>query len=484
MCGLFGAVGTALNKKDVEAVKELGFLSALRGMDSTGVGFAFRKMGKKERNTTYFSWMKSIDHSVDFLWAGDFDRIVAQHKDTLCVMGHTRAATCGSVKKDNAHPFHAAHIIGAQNGCVPKYRLEAKDGDKTDSELLIRSIAAKGLLEALDLAGHSAEYAVSYLDSHHNELVLVRNDKRPLAYCFTEDKKKLFWASDGMFLELVRARFQDSIQMGDIVNLPAGYKLTWMFGNAKYKLEDIKPEVPEFKGWGDFWARRNNYATQEKVTEQNSVFKSQEEIELARSRALPMLPTSRKAEDDDPTAVLAVDHSKKLDPPAINVKNLNVSEGSVEFPFRVFNGRSPPSFGYPPLVILNGFRKVLRYTDWYGQFVGRDKLYQLTANGCMISGKHPLMSEKVWWLHYNQFVMDDYIDDQLVKDHIKCNGIVPRRGQPIYIGTRLLLDAHNNKEAGVERMHQIKEQLHNPDQLWFDPAFDWKDEDEEGVSCH
>ena len=482
MCGLFGAAGNDLNNHDISAVKELGFLSALRGLDSTGVAFVFRKHGKQYRNVTSYSSMKSIDHSVDFLFQGNFDNSIKSFKNTLCVMGHTRAATVGSVSKDNAHPFSHMPIIGAHNGHIPKWAPEQRLKGRTDSERLFQEMAARSPLEALKLAGEDAHWAVSYLHTGKNELVLTRNLHRPLHYCQTIDGKKIFWASDPMFLELVIARYGDKIKFGAVSIVPIRHQLIWSFGNAKLREEEYSLATEDFRPWR-LWDHKEkdeqhrcdatHKGGEDKAKEiedayfEEGPFKDQEEIELKRAKILPVL-------FDPPD-------KDKVQPINMYVNNVDVSANSVETASSVFNGAIPWA-GYPRILILNEHRKMLQFINWSGRFIGQTELNVSTKHGCMICGKLPTLDDKIWWLNGNLFVFDDYIGDPLVQAHLKSNNIVPRLGRGIYVSPRLLLDArHQMKEDAIYNLKLAEDQLGT----YFDPAFndgdDWEDEE---VVCH
>lgn len=490
MCGLFGAVGTSLNNHDLACVKELGFLSALRGMDSTGVGLVFRKHGKKFRNTTSYTMAKSAENSIDFLYNGDFDKIISSFKDTLCVMGHTRLATVGKIAKDNAHPFFKGHIIGAHNGGIPKWYMEQKRQDKTDSEKLIQEIADRGLVDALKLAGEAAAWGLSYLDTQKNSLTLTRNKERPLAMLTTRDRKKIFWASDPMFLELVKARFSDKIDFDkDVEKFIEHEILTWHFGNAKFEKDHLhipyreaSPPLPRL--WTPVKKEESDevedaYYENRKLGEypasDTSPFKTQEDIELARAKekALPMLPTP-----------LVEIPSKKIEPINKFVEALKVTESSVETAARVFDG-GIPCFGYPEVLILNEHRKVLQFMDWSGKFIGRLTFARDTGQGCMLCGKYPTMDDKIWWLDERTFVFHQFINDPLILDHMKSNDITPRLGQGVYISPRLMFGArHRKQEDAVKAMELASKQLHDYGRwLWSPISQDWEF-DEERVECH
>ena len=114
MCGIFGRLGAS---DQIDRLRMLAACNATRGDDSYGLYVRARK--KKE----------------GFTQKGVGSIITALAESTLrpewfrgeIVLGHTRAASKGSVSIDNAHPFRYGDILGAHNGCLSDFEEQRRE---------------------------------------------------------------------------------------------------------------------------------------------------------------------------------------------------------------------------------------------------------------------------------------------------------------------------------------------------------------------
>lgn len=199
MCGLGGMLGTNIIDSDIRIARNLLMLNVLRGEDSTGM---FDIVPKQKKPVL---WWKSEHHPLDFL-KGTFNSNWLTRWDKtkpMCIALHTRAATQGKVIKANAHPFYHGNIVGMHNGTISKDFTNRKKFD-TDSEALYYNISKLGLADALeDIRDADPAYALVFLDMEKRTVNFIRNNKRPLHYCWYLGS--LFWSSDSKHLEVAIA---------------------------------------------------------------------------------------------------------------------------------------------------------------------------------------------------------------------------------------------------------------------------------------
>lgn len=189
MCGLIGIAGD-LALKDEAAMKRLFLADFFRGPDSTGLA-AIRKTGDVHI-------AKLASNPIDLFDMTRFKTALTGGSSKVFI-GHNRAATKGAVNNNNAHPYQFGHIVGAHNGTLEtsSWRaLEEAIGEKydVDSMAIFAAIEKLGLEETVKLL--EGAWALVFYDSKENTLNFIRNDKRPLWYAFTEDFKRIFWASE------------------------------------------------------------------------------------------------------------------------------------------------------------------------------------------------------------------------------------------------------------------------------------------------
>lgn len=197
MCGLFGAIASrAFSLLDIDAISELGVVSSIRGIDSTGIATIQRaKKGKLEIKQRH-----AVTNPTSFMYAKDTQSIM---KDKFLVMGHARAATIGHVNLANAHPIHEGRFIGCHNGSIQSHAPSKIDEDKlTDSRLLYRAMNGEGLIETLGKINTGA-YALSFIDTYKRTMNFIRNNERPLFMMHTKGRTVTMWASEYRFLEMV-----------------------------------------------------------------------------------------------------------------------------------------------------------------------------------------------------------------------------------------------------------------------------------------
>lgn len=204
MCGIVGIAG-ALNSREELTMKRLLLLDSIRGMDSTGLA-AVRSGGLRVETA------KRASHCFNLFDTKPFSDALNGNA-SIAFIGHNRAATSGLVKDVNAHPFQVDHITGVHNGTLEdgdKVLLEGLVGEKfnVDSEALFAAIAklgAKAVIPQLKKGkdSYKGAWSLVWWDSKSKTLNFLRNDHRPLWYCYSEDCKQIFWASEFWMLDAV-----------------------------------------------------------------------------------------------------------------------------------------------------------------------------------------------------------------------------------------------------------------------------------------
>jgi hypothetical protein len=203
MCGIIGVAGY-LNLRDENTIRRLLVLDTLRGQDSTGLA-AVRNNGKD------VVVAKVASHPFNLFDTKSFSDAL-NNNNSKAFIGHNRSATSG--KKDaevNAHPFQFGHITGVHNGTLAdgdQTLLEKKLGEKfnVDSQALFAAIAQFGVKEVIPLLTKGKDHyrgawSLVWWDAQTDKLNFLRNDHRPMWYCFTEDCKQIWWASEWWMLD-------------------------------------------------------------------------------------------------------------------------------------------------------------------------------------------------------------------------------------------------------------------------------------------
>lgn len=390
MCGLFGVIGNNIGKEEVNCFRDLGIISSLRGLDSTGISV----VTKAKKNRWNLEYYKDATDPTNFLFYNKKTyNLLYNTKNVFALMGHARAATIGSVIPENAHPHHVGHILGMHNGTINSLG----DKNKTDSECLFERIAEKGIQEALNSITGNLAYALTWLDSKTNTINILRNENRPLYGMVAKTGGLMYYASERLFLEIINERATRIFNTPSMIGVDTLFSLK--FGETSFEKKEVRRQLAPF--FGGF---------------------------------------SRKPLDDEipfhapttvgPATVPVHQGVDKTEGPSLTVLNA-VEPLCVEYEteiakfdpcHEVFPQR--PVSGYPFKVRLRHpdlptqFLKILRFNDFYGRYRSPVEIAPLLDQGCIISGIKATVNDTVYWIAPDLYVMPQHKDDTFVKETI------------------------------------------------------------------
>lgn len=194
MCGIVGVLTSfhnGLSWNETKIFRDMLFLDQLRGMDSTGT-FSVSNKGNVDI-------LKGAMHGTDFVQHKDFDDFCqGATRNGMFVVGHNRAATRGTVKDENAHPFWVDDkIILVQNGTYKGDHKHLKDTE-VDTHAIAHVLAEEEDVEKA-MQKIDAAYALVWYNVKEKSLNILRNDERPLFIAYTDTGTMLF-ASEPEFI--------------------------------------------------------------------------------------------------------------------------------------------------------------------------------------------------------------------------------------------------------------------------------------------
>lgn len=236
MCGIVGIVSGrtfGVTQNEVDAFSKMLYVDTFRGWDSTGV-FSTDKYSNVQIH-------KAALAGPDFLRTKEYNKFIkdAAH-EALVLVGHNRAATRGTVKDANAHPFWVDdNIILVQNGTYYGSHSHIKKTE-VDTEAVAHLIAEhEDELEAINKV--DAAYVLVWYNVKKRTLNLVRNNERPL-YITRSEANTIFFASECETLDWVAAK--NSIKFKEAPYLMAPHTLVKIAfdEDGDYTLDNI--EVP------------------------------------------------------------------------------------------------------------------------------------------------------------------------------------------------------------------------------------------------
>jgi hypothetical protein len=198
------------------------FFCQLRGEDSTGVF----TVPKDSADPSIIKVLGTPDNLFSNI---RYDRLSLYTSRAL--IGHCRKATIGKINATTAHPFTYGSITGVHNGTLRNWRDLPGETESIDSQTLFENMNRVGTRETIEAV--DGAYALIWWDADDETLNVLRNKERPLHYAFSEDYKKILWASEAWMILIAADRcgfkLADLTPKSDKLNrtLPIDEDLHW-----------------------------------------------------------------------------------------------------------------------------------------------------------------------------------------------------------------------------------------------------------------
>jgi predicted glutamine amidotransferase len=182
MCGIVGIVSAFTNgfsMGESGALQDMIFVDTLRGWDSTGV-FGVTYNGNVEI-------AKDALNGSEFICTKEYkDFASTMSRRGIFAVGHNRAATRGTIKDTNAHPFWVNDkIVLVQNGTHRGSHKHLKDVE-VDTDALAHVLDEEEDIEKA-LQKVDAAFALVWYNVEKQKLHMIRNTERPLCLAYTKD---------------------------------------------------------------------------------------------------------------------------------------------------------------------------------------------------------------------------------------------------------------------------------------------------------
>lgn len=215
MCGIFGIVslkpGVNSWLRSYEEIMTQGlYVTGLRGLDSTGL-FTVHETKPQEVN-----YIKGPIDPMMFCDTKQYNKYVGKHfSSARYIIGHTRKATKGDIKWDNAHPFTYEGITLIHNG-VLNNTYDFKDLSYDVDSQYIPAILRKHDKTEEAIGKLSGAFALIWYDAATETLNIIRNSQRTLAYYIDASADRMFVASEPEMLYMILRRNSVMCKVEDI----------------------------------------------------------------------------------------------------------------------------------------------------------------------------------------------------------------------------------------------------------------------------
>jgi asparagine synthetase B (glutamine-hydrolysing) len=290
MCGLFGAISDDLSNGEIGAVQDLGIVSTLRGFQGSGV------ITIGHDNKTYP--LRHIGPASQLMFHKQFAELTFQapkEKRKKAIIGHARWPTKGDHSIQNVHPHRSKHIIGVHNGTMEMIDGKPIPKDASDSVLLFKSIAEKGIDEAVK--GWRGAYALVWVDEKEKLIYFLRNSQRTLHFAETCNGRTVYWASERVFLECAVERKLSQGQQIKYTYLNPDILMAWDLTDLSGKpvIEKALPYVPYYEPYkpaNHYKKDWDEWGYYDKVTKRFVK-------PLPKNNIVPLIPRRKKREDYD-----------------------------------------------------------------------------------------------------------------------------------------------------------------------------------------
>lgn len=259
MCGIVGimAHNGTMPVGYQKIFKELLIANTLRGDDSTGV---LSLVGKKK-----LLLYKDIVDGYALAQTQGYNEVVHKHtQNHRFLLGHNRAATAGSITKDEAHPFTFDKVIGVHNGTISSFGIwQNREPDmanfSVDSQKLYYLINKHGVDEVLK--GIYGSYALVYYDRRTKTINFIRNRERPLIFA-KGPNNSLFWASEKGMLQWILERNRIHNVVYEV--LPEDTLWTYKISDTTKRAERARVGVVEYQHYNAGYRVNNPYSRKNK----------------------------------------------------------------------------------------------------------------------------------------------------------------------------------------------------------------------------